>query len=43
MTMYVLRHGQTNINAEHRAQGRNGLPLNEEGLCIYFKQWRFTR
>ena len=32
MDIYVVRHGQTNVNAEHRAQGRNGLPLNEEGI-----------
>ena len=32
MDIYVVRHGQTNVNAEHRAQGRKGLPLNEEGI-----------
>lgn len=32
MVVYVVRHGQTDLNAEHKAQGRNGLPLNEEGI-----------
>ena len=32
MVIYVVRHGKTDLNAEHRAQGKNGLPLNEEGL-----------
>ncbi|WP_341357955.1 histidine phosphatase family protein [Rossellomorea sp. y25] len=30
--IYVIRHGQTNLNNEGRLQGRNGLPLNEEGI-----------
>ncbi|TMU87496.1 histidine phosphatase family protein [Bacillus sp. BHET2] len=30
--IYVIRHGQTNFNKEGRLQGRNGLPLNEEGI-----------
>ncbi|MGR3764264.1 histidine phosphatase family protein [Rossellomorea sp. NS-SX7] len=29
--LYVVRHGQTDQNKEGRLQGRNGLPLNEEG------------
>jgi uncharacterized phosphatase len=29
--IYVVRHGQTDLNKEGRLQGRNGLPLNEEG------------
>lgn len=33
MNLYIVRHGQTNVNAEHRAQGRrNGKPLNEVGI-----------
>lgn len=28
----IVRHGQTRLNAEHRAQGRNGEPLNEVGI-----------
>ena len=33
MIIYVARHGQTNINAEHRAQGRrSGKPLNTVGI-----------
>lgn len=33
MGLYIVRHGQTNLNAEHRAQGRkNGEPLNEVGV-----------
>jgi len=30
--LYVIRHGQTDLNKERRMQGRNGLPLNEEGI-----------
>jgi uncharacterized phosphatase len=29
--IYVVRHGQTDLNKEGRLQGRRGLPLNEEG------------
>ena len=32
MDLYIARHGQTRLNAEHRAQGRNGEPLNEVGI-----------
>lgn len=32
MVIYVVRHGQTDLNLERKAQGRNGLPLNEEGI-----------
>lgn len=32
MNLYIVRHGQTRLNAEHRAQGRNGEPLNEVGI-----------
>lgn len=33
MNLYIVRHGQTNVNAEHRAQGRrNGEPLNDIGI-----------
>ena len=31
MKIYLIRHGQTDLNKEHRVQGRKGLPLNEEG------------
>jgi uncharacterized phosphatase len=30
--IYVIRHGQTNLNKEGRLQGRNGLPLNDFGV-----------
>jgi uncharacterized phosphatase len=30
--IYVIRHGQTDLNKEGRLQGRRGLPLNEEGV-----------
>ncbi|RWZ54583.1 histidine phosphatase family protein [Halobacillus fulvus] len=30
--IYVIRHGQTDLNKERRMQGRKGLPLNEYGL-----------
>lgn len=32
MTIYVVRHGQTDINLEGKAQGRGGLPLNKNGI-----------
>lgn len=32
MNLYIVRHGQTELNAEHRAQGRNGKTLNEVGI-----------
>ncbi len=32
MKIYIIRHGQTDLNKQHRAQGRKGLPLNEDGL-----------
>lgn len=32
MNLYIVRHGQTKLNAEHRIQGRNGEPLNETGI-----------
>ncbi len=31
-TLYLVRHGQTDWNAERRWQGERDLPLNEEGL-----------
>jgi uncharacterized phosphatase len=30
--IYVIRHGQTDLNKERRMQGRKGLPLNKYGL-----------
>ncbi|WP_282940159.1 histidine phosphatase family protein [Paenibacillus sp. RC67] len=30
--IYVIRHGQTDLNKEGRLQGRQGLPLNEHGI-----------
>lgn len=32
MKIYLVRHGQTDRNKEHRVQGRNGLPLNDIGI-----------
>lgn len=32
MKIYLIRHGQTDMNKEHRVQGRSGLPLNEAGI-----------
>jgi uncharacterized phosphatase len=30
--IYVIRHGQTDLNKERKMQGRKGLPLNEYGI-----------
>jgi uncharacterized phosphatase len=30
--IYVIRHGQTDLNKERKMQGRMGLPLNEDGI-----------
>jgi uncharacterized phosphatase len=30
--IYVVRHGQTDLNKQRKMQGRLGLPLNETGL-----------
>lgn len=30
--IYVIRHGQTDLNRERKMQGRKGLPLNEYGI-----------
>ncbi|WP_096156898.1 histidine phosphatase family protein [Bacillus sp. FJAT-45066] len=30
--IYCIRHGQTDLNKEKKLQGRQGMPLNEEGL-----------
>nr|WP_010173522.1 histidine phosphatase family protein [Bacillus coahuilensis] len=30
--IYVIRHGQTDLNKERKLQGRMGLPLNEYGI-----------
>ncbi|OAT82636.1 phosphoglycerate mutase [Bacillus sp. MKU004] len=30
--LYVVRHGQTDLNKEGRLQGRNGLSLNTDGI-----------
>lgn len=32
MNLYVIRHGQTKLNAEQRLQGRKGEPLNNIGI-----------
>ena len=29
---YIVRHGQTDYNKEHKIQGRLNIPLNEAGI-----------
>lgn len=32
--IYVIRHGQTDLNKEGKLQGRQGLPLNDHGNIV---------
>ena len=32
MKVYLIRHGQTDVNKENKIQGRHGLPLNSVGV-----------
>ena len=29
--LYIMRHGKTDWNIQHKLQGRTDIPLNEEG------------
>ncbi|MCM1508617.1 MAG: histidine phosphatase family protein [Ruminococcus flavefaciens] len=32
--LYIMRHGKTDWNAEHKLQGRTDIPLNDEGRAM---------
>ena len=32
MKLYIARHGLTDWNVQHRAQGRSDIPLNDVGI-----------
>ena len=34
MELYIIRHGETYWNHEHRIQGRSDVPLNENGRAL---------
>lgn len=36
--LYIMRHGKTDWNEQHKLQGRTDIPLNENGIAMAKKQ-----
>ena len=36
--LYIMRHGKTDWNEQHKLQGRTDIPLNENGIVMAKKQ-----
>ena len=32
--LYIMRHGKTDWNVQHKLQGRTDIPLNENGIAM---------
>ena len=32
--LYIMRHGKTDWNEQHKLQGRTDIPLNENGIAM---------
>ena len=43
--LYIMRHGKTDWNEQHKLQGRTDIPLNDDGIkmaeaaALKYKRW----